>query len=225
MEREKGGDYLPQADLALLEWAKNFHEVSDEMATAWQLPKPEIATIGMLTTNFGVQLDKCHSDQATHSDFVEKNTMRKALIAKIRDFYNTNVRFNKLIDDAGRARLGVTIPDPNTTPGPVPKNYPDLTLKGVPDVICEVKLIMKNPETGRARMPHGYNGAVVASLVSDTPITDPKLLTDEELASTSHHILKFTAPQEGKRVYVSVSYENGTGKCGPPSPIQSFVIP
>jgi hypothetical protein len=132
--------------LALLEWAKNFHEVSDTMATAWQLPKPEIATIGTLTTNFGVQLDKCHNDQATHSDFVEKNTMRKALMAKIRDFYNANVRFNKLIDDAGRAR-----------------------------------------------MPYGYNGAVISSLVSDTPITDPKLLTNEELASTSHHILKFTA--------------------------------
>jgi hypothetical protein len=90
-----------------------------------------------------------------------------------------------------------------TTPMPTPKNYPDLTLKGVPDVICEVKLIMKNPETGRARMPEGYPGAVVASLVSDTPITGPKLLTDEELASTSHHILKFTAAQEGKRVYVA----------------------
>jgi hypothetical protein len=32
---EKKNDYIPAADLTFLEWAKNFQEVADAMATAW----------------------------------------------------------------------------------------------------------------------------------------------------------------------------------------------
>jgi hypothetical protein len=50
-------------------------------------------------------------------------------------------------------------------------------------------------------------------------------LTNSVLATRTPHILEFTELDRGKTVYIAMRWQNKKGHKGPPSEIQSAIIP
>jgi hypothetical protein len=116
-------DYIPEGDYPVLAWATNFHNVCSDNVSAWNLPEARIGPMGNAITDFGVILEKCHSETKTKADTKDKDLQREALETDIREFVNEYIRANHLVTDVDKVRLGVTVPEdaqdrPDTTDTP-----------------------------------------------------------------------------------------------------------
>jgi hypothetical protein len=217
-------DYIPSGDLAFLEWAKNFHSVCTDYATAWGLPAARLATMGAAITNFENILTICHSAANTAADTQDKNDQRKKLKADCRGFAKEFLLYNSKLTKADLRRLGLHVGDGTYSEIPTPAKAPNFLLE-LTTIPGRLKIKISDPDTGKSAMPYGYNGAVVYYDVLDTPPTSAAQLTRSELASSSTHYLDFRPEEEGRRAYVALEYENESGERGPSSAIQSSIIP
>jgi hypothetical protein len=217
-------DYIPSGDLAFLEWAKNFHSVCTDYATAWGLPVARLATMGAAITNFGNILDICLSAAKTAADTQDKNDQREKLEADCRSFAKEFLLYNSKLTKADLRRVGLHVGDGTYSEIGTPGNVPNFIIE-LTTIPGRLKLKITDPETGKAAMPYGYNGVVVYYDVLDEPPASEKQLTRSELASASTHYLDFHTEEEGRRAYISVCYENESGERGRCSAIQSSIIP
>ncbi|MDR0656050.1 MAG: hypothetical protein LBG22_07020, partial [Treponema sp.] len=160
-----------------------------------------------------------HSPQATQ----EKKRVRKISERYLRHFINQYIRYSDKVTDAERDQVGVPNENHDRSPVGKPETSPVFTVEI--DGPGRLKIRLHPEETSRAAIPYGYGGAVIYWKISDAPINDPKLLPESELATASIHTLFFGEPDWGKKVYIALRWQTGSGKRGPPSPIQESIIP
>ncbi|MDR1565820.1 MAG: hypothetical protein LBS48_00875, partial [Treponema sp.] len=69
------------------------------------------------------------------------------------------------------------------------------------------------------------NGAVISWGIFDTPPESLKAMTNTVLATRSPHLLHFDEEERGKRVYITLQWQNESGIRGDPAEMQMAVIP
>jgi hypothetical protein len=117
------------------------------------------------------------------------------------------------------------IPNKDTTRSPIgkPPTTPVFTI--IINGIRRVIIAFHDEGTTSRAIPYGMNGAVISWKVSDTPITDPKLLDHTELATKSPHTRHFGEEDRGKTVYIAMQWQNESGVRGDYGEVLSAIIP
>ena len=143
-----------------------------------------------------------------------KDAARTALLDFARPLYRT-IQYNTAVTDAAKIELGITIPDVEPTPIPVPGFAPGLQVRSVNGRLVSIRLFdPANPE--RKRFPEGVKGAIVMSFIGATAPTNPSLYKMEGPTTTVDTSVLFpegTAP--GTQVWLTALFVNERMQMGP----------
>jgi hypothetical protein len=219
-------DYIPNNDAKFNEWLKFLSQYvgskTSGSAPAWtHIPK---AVLDLLIdiysawyTAYGPTIGP-HTPVQTEA----KNDAKKAAKKMVRPFINQYLRFLPVTDE-DRTAMGIPNHDTTRTPIGRPKTIPvfNIVIKG----IRKVTIPFHDEGTTSRAIPYGMNGAIVSWKVSDTPVTDPKLLEHTELATKSPAVLHFEEADRGKTVSIALQWQNETGVRGDFSEIENAIVP
>jgi hypothetical protein len=147
----------------------------------------------------------------------------KAFFPLYRLFY-AGVKASPLVSNACLEAMGFP-PRPTGEHKRHPVDRLFLNLSAMPMGFLVLRLSFENRDTGSSVKPDYLTGAVIYYMVSDTPVTNPDLLTSSRLATRSPYLLAFDASQCGKTVYLAARWQNRRGELGPWSNIVAAVIP
>jgi hypothetical protein len=140
----------------------------------------------------------------------------------LRGFINQYLRFPP-VTDVDRLALGIRNPDPVRTSRSVPHEEVDFffQLKYKQKLIVHFKV---RGAVGKAK-PHSYHGAVIAWDLLDKPPARLSELTRHVTATRTPYTMEFDEADRGKTMYAALHWQNGKGKDGAWSEIQSAIVP
>jgi hypothetical protein len=121
------------------------------------------------------------------------------------------------------ANMEIPAIDTTRTPIGKPATRPEFHI-----VVKDTRLLsipFKDPGSESKAIPYGMNGAVVSWGIFDTPPTSFKMLGNADLATRSPYLLHFDEEERGKRVYITLQWENESGVRGDPAEMQMAIIP
>jgi hypothetical protein len=208
------------ADLAVI-WKEDLSDTAKRTAYGWDAGECAAAAgaiDGFLSKRAAYMEDKSAAKRLLKDEALDgaKRAMR--------DFANSSVRYNKKMDDAAKARLGVRKGDPTHTSHPDPQTTPviaELTPLGA----CRVELRFHDEKTPDSRaIPGGYNGCLLRYAYEPERITDRALLTQSVLMTRSPFVLNL--PPDAERMYLSCEayWQNGKGRLGQPGEVRHVVV-
>jgi hypothetical protein len=152
------------------------------------------------------------------------NRMAKdAAKSAMRDFANSEIRFNKQMRDEDRLVYGIRPVDRTATPAGAPESYPEAE----PDtrVIRQVTINFWDSATKKWGKPHRVHGAEIRWALLDHAPASVDELTNSDFATASPFTLHFDESQRGQKVYFCLRWETNTNAKGPYGEIYSAVIP
>ncbi|MDR0385824.1 MAG: hypothetical protein LBH60_07080, partial [Prevotellaceae bacterium] len=142
-------------------------------------------------------------DPATSSVVARDNLTdaEKEFFPMYREFYRI-VKGSPLVTNGNLEEMGFPPrPDNSRTRHPVDKQFVDLNVKPLGNLVLNVMFIDR--DSGKSIVPYYLNGVVIYYAVSDTPIVNQKELTTSRLASRSPMELIFEPELRGKSVYLA----------------------
>jgi hypothetical protein len=215
---------LPSGDHDFLEWTGNFNTVLAPLIEGLGIPPAEYELIVALRSTFAAALVLTDASSTRNPGTVAaKNDAHKALEKAVRKMIGSHLKYNDALTNKNREDLGIPIPDTTHTPILPPTTHPVLELK-ISD-IRQIKLYFRDPASETNARPYGVNGAVVFYDIRTSEPDDPEDLKQNVLATRSPFRLNFKDHDRGKRVYVTVCWQNEKGQRGPWSEVQNIVIP
>jgi hypothetical protein len=218
-------EWLPKreqdlADLAAI-WKEDLSSPAKQAAFGWNAAECAAVTgdiDAFLAARAAYQEDKSKLKRLL------KTEAQGAVSKAMRDFANSSVRYNKLMDDAAKARLGLPPGSSGHTPHPDPQTVPVISeLK--PLGACRVEIRFHDEATpGSRAIPSDYNGCLLRYAWGPERLTDKALLTKSKLMTRSPFTLNL--PSDTERLFLSccVCWQNGKGALGQTGEVQSVVI-
>jgi hypothetical protein len=158
----------------------------------------------------------------TSGDVLAKNKAKKAGKHTLRAFNNEFILYSLLVSEQDKVDLG-NHPSNPPSPIPDPPTRPEFFIK-ILDIMRLAIHFWDQGSTSKAK-PYGVNGAVIYWAILDHVPAGIEELTNSVLATRTPHILEFTEQDRGKTVYIAMRWQNEKGRKGPPSEIQSAIIP
>jgi hypothetical protein len=143
--------------------------------------------------------------------------------AAMRDFANTSVRFNKKMDEAAKARMGVFPRDTTPTRHPTPSVRPDIVVENTRNHF-EHKIRALDPANGKATKPEGVHGMRYSWQVGGEKPASAESLPKSKFSRKTDLVITHTEADKAQTAYYAVSYENSAGDAGPWSPVEEAVI-
>jgi len=192
---------------------------------SWGLSAKEISDFNDLTLEAQTSLAVVESNECTKLARTQCRTDFAALVAKMEDIKKRHF-FSPPLTALDFKSLGLDVPDGSHTHVEVLDEEPALTIK--PGEFRQLLFSFKVASTDSKAIPYGHNGAVLywkKCNLGDPAPTSVKELTESELHSVSHFDMWFDEEDRGKIVYFSICWENESSQKGPPSIIQSAIIP
>lgn len=218
--------YLPQGAHEFLIWARNFTETAGHHAPAWGLVQADIDDLKAGTDAYAQALQTADADSASKEDIRAKNTLHTALAAKFKDYVNAKLRYNRAVDNDGRAALGLHVPDGAKTPVHTQEQHVGFTVR--PIHAREHRIDFYVEETRKKAVPYGCNGAVffVKALEPGEPVpVSAEDFHQSDLITHTPHIREFPPSDQGKRACYAACWQNNRGEKGPLSDIQVHIVP
>jgi hypothetical protein len=157
----------------------------------------------------------------TPAETLSKQNAYKRVSQYLRGFINQYLRFPP-VTDMDRLVLGIA----NTTLTRRRKSPPEEKVEFFfkPKDTRQLEVRFGVPGAGRGK-PYGYNGAVIAWALLDSPPARQEDLTRRVTATRTPYTLKFDETDRGKTVYVAVCWQNGKGQNGSWTVMQSAIVP
>jgi hypothetical protein len=218
--------YVPRSDSEFDAFFSNMlgYVTPRVTGTPPQWPHIPVAAVTALSGLYDVWTEAYAKTKGPHLPVDTKNkNAAKTAGTKALDEFITRYLLWDPVTEADRLAMMIPPKDTIRTPQGAPTIHVGFSL----DIhaIYEVAIRFWVLETGKGHVPENMNGVVVYSCVSDTPITSHADLHDSKLLTRHVSVLTFPPEMRGKTVYVACRWENGGGKEGDWSPIQSIVIP
>ncbi len=206
--------YLPTRESELVTWSTSFAQVIAAGATAYGLTDLQSDAYGEAQSAF-VAAHQTANDPATRSpaNIEAKNAAKSALITLTRQLVKV-VQAWPDITDQKRVALGITVPDDEPTPVPVPDTSPRIEITSVDGWMISFQLY-DGGSTSRAK-PEGVQGAYVYRYVGETPPSDVDAWT--MAGSTSKTESKVVIPSSvapGTKVWLTAAWVNTKLQTGP----------
>jgi hypothetical protein len=221
-----GKDYIPSNATLFDVWFKFLVQYVEQKTSGskpdWSHIPPEVVAMILAAYAAWYTVYSAAVGPHTEVDTEARNNAKKAAVKVIRPFVNQYLRFPPVTDE-DRTAMGIPNHDGTRSHIGKPATTPvfNTRIRG----IGKVTVVFHDEDTESRRIPYGMNGAVISIKISDTPITDPKMLDRTELATKSPHDLHFEAKDRGKTVYIAMQWQNESGIRGNFSEIQSAIIP
>jgi hypothetical protein len=226
MSNKNKGDWIPDADPEFDAQYKKYCQVVNQKTSGSPPEWTHIpaARVTDLTTGYAdwhlayVKLNTAH----TSGDVLAKNEAKKTGGHIWRTFNNEFILYSTLVSDQDKLDLGN---HPHNPPSPIPDpdTRPEFYIK-ILDIMRLAIHFWDQGSTSKAK-PYGMDGAVIYWAILDHIPAGIEELTNSVLATRTPHILEFTEQDRGKTVYIALRWQNEKGRKGPPSEIQSAIIP
>jgi hypothetical protein len=219
-------DYIPanagKFNDFLIKMCKYTSQRASGAGAVWKhIPKEDLDALNNGYFAWGTAYGGFLEDPHRPSKIQARRDAQKIAVSLVRDFVNRFLRHAPVTDE-DRVEMGIPVRDKTKTPSGIPQEEVEFYLK--PKGEQKIKVYFKVLGADGKAKPHGYNGAFVAWAVLDNPPALYSELTNHALASRRPFTLEFTRDQRKKEVYVALCWQNGSGKNGAYSAIQSSVI-
>jgi hypothetical protein len=218
-------DFLPEKDRSLLQWVTSFLSYLSSVMMRIGFPSDVYAKLTELCTSFSQKLDAAETPATrTKLTVQDKNTVKSALKASVRQAVREYLTYNHEVTDTDRDGLGIPIHKTTRTPAPVATEAPEADI----DTSVIGRLIIAFFEKGhrhKKAKPAGQHCVEIAWTLSDTPVTRWDELIRSNVDTNSPFTLVFENDQRGKTIYFAIRWENTRGEKGPWSEITSAIIP
>lgn len=165
--------YLPNTDSGLRDWAKNFSDKAAALLdpTAVGLTAAQVIEYAAAYADYDIKyIAAVEPNTRGGATILAKNQSKEALIVLSRELamYVANASGTT---DLQRYEFGLTIPDTEPTPTPVPTTPPNLSIQLVTGRVVTIRLRdAENPDS-RGK-PEGVIGAAVLSYVGEAIPSD-----------------------------------------------------
>ena len=153
-----------------------------------------------------------YGDVDSTANRMAKDEAKEAARAAMRDFANSNIRYNKQMRDEDKLVYGIRPPDRTPTTGGAPESYPEA--EADTSVIRQVTINFWDSATKKRGKPHGVHGAEIRwALLDHTPASEDELV-NSGFDTASPFTLKFDESQRGQRLYFCLRWETNTNLTG-----------
>jgi hypothetical protein len=219
-----GADYIPQGDSTFLTWVKNLFAYLVIHAIDWNIdPTTWMHIYPPMTTAYEDALTKAKDPNRGTADVLLKNETRDVLKTAMRKYVNEHLKYNSLIGDDDRKRLGLSVRDTKPTPAPDPTTFPVAAVKHPSPGVIEIHVT--DSESGRKAKPAGIHGFELAWGILETPPADWGQLSHSSFCTRTPLRLTFSGNERGKTLYFALRWENTRGVKGPWTEILNAIIP
>jgi hypothetical protein len=220
-------DFVPDEDAA---YDKFFKNITQYVAKKCGGDPPEWTHIPQaartaLSADYGAWYTAYGPTTNTHTseDTAEKNRVKKATKKRLRTFIKVYLRYHPDVTNKDRDNCGIPNDDETRTPVPDPPTRPEFIIKLLD--IMRLAIHFWDQGSSRKAKPYGIDGAVIYWAILDHVPAGIEELVNSVLATRTPHVLEFTERDRGKTVYIALRWQNEKGRKGPPSEIQSAIIP
>lgn len=209
-------DYIPAPDAAFDTWQENFVTYASANLAALGLVAGDLTPVttaqSAWKTSYPAHVAAAAAAQAARQT---KDADRGGLVAAIRPLVR-RLQASPSVDDAERAALGITVPEP---PGPIgpPTTNPVVTIDCGMRLQHTINFTDSATPTKKAK-PAGVLGAEIwiAILPVGTPTpTDPDDFEFVAIDTRTPYTLDFAGPDGGKNAHYILRWVNPTGEKGP----------
>jgi len=206
--------YLPSRESELVTWSNNFSALVQADAAAYGLNEGQTDAYSDAQIAF-VDAYQVANDPTTRSpkNIETKNLAKQALVALTRELVKVCQAWPAMTNDK-RVALGITVPDVDPTPVPVPEFAPQLDVVGVSGRTFSLRL--RDSVTGERKKPEGVQGATVVSYVGETIPADMRQWHFEGITTRTNVDVEFgaTVPM-GAKVWLAAFWYNRRAESGP----------
>jgi hypothetical protein len=206
-------DFIPAAEAEFLTFATTFNAGITAHGTLLGI-SPALATDNTAKlTVYTAAYRAAAAPNAGKLDREDRREKREDLTKNIRKIKNAYIDADPLDVVTPEILLDFGLPakDTTRTDVPDPTEVVSFTLEG-----GEYLQVIVNPPR--------YNGAVARCKAGGPAPETHKDLTSSKLLTRPREILTFEDTELGQTLYIALYRQNGKGRLGPPSPIQSRVI-
>jgi hypothetical protein len=229
----KTGDWIPtreqDLDDLLVKWDECLSNSAKRTKYGWDTPT--CADLILQIGDYQNAREEYKADDSS-AHLIVKNNKKEIVIAAMRRFASSSIRFNPRMTEEEKLDLGVQERDSHNTPQPTPTDHVEFSLRL--DVQSHTVWVDYHIAGSKSHSKGRYHGVEVRYWV--LPLDAPPLVTAEdpswrsEVDTSTPWSHTFTTPEIGQRVYIVLRWENssvGTDQAagkGPWSLIQSIVI-
>ncbi|GMO51924.1 MAG: hypothetical protein Pg6C_17030 [Treponemataceae bacterium] len=218
------GDWLPSREQDLVDlcqkWKAGLENQANTTVFGWKAA--EVADALAKVTAF-LTARAAYEDVDSTANRMAKDEAKDAARAAMRDFANSNIRYNKQMNDEAKLVYGIRPVDRTPTTGGAPESYPEA--EADTSVIRQVTINFWDSATKKRGKPHGVHGAEIRwALLNHAPASVDEIV-NSGFDTASPFTLRFDEGQRGQKVYFCLRWETNTNLKGPFGEIYSAVIP
>jgi hypothetical protein len=217
-------DWIPAREQDLVDlaekWTITLADTAKQTAFGWNTAECTEATAkiaAFLTARSAYEADNSTGKR------IAKDEAKADAVDEMRDFANSQVRFNKKMKDEDRLFLGLRHADTAPTSHPVPTSQPDTdVLNSINHFEHKVRAL--NHSTGDTSKPADAYGVRYSWQVGGEKPASGADLPKTKFSRKATLMVTHTEVDKTKTAYYATCYENSKGEQGPWSPIVEAVI-
>ncbi|MDR0550915.1 MAG: hypothetical protein LBG72_02725 [Spirochaetaceae bacterium] len=217
-------DWVPTREQDLVDlcqkWKAGLENQANTTAFGWKAA--EAADALAKVTAF-LTARAAYEDVDSTANRMAKDEAKDAARAAMRDFANSDIRYNKQMNDEAKLVYGIHPVDRTPTTGGAPESYPEA--EADTSVMRQVAIHFWDSVTKKRGKPHGVHGAEIRWALLDNPPRSVEDLTKSAFDTASPYTFKFDESDRGKSLYICPCWENNKGEKGPYGEIVKVIIP
>jgi hypothetical protein len=217
-------DWIPTKEQDVVDlvetWKTVLGDTAKVVAFGWN--QVEVTEVLSKITGFTDARAAFKADNSSAKRIV-KDEAKEMVVDTLRDFANSDVRFNKNMSDADKLQLGVRLRDGTPTHHQPPTSQPDTVVENSGNHF-EHRVRAVHHSTGNANKPADVYGVRYAWQVGGEKPATGADLPKTQFSRRTVMVITHTEADKAKTVYYATCYENGKGDMGPWSPIEEAVI-
>lgn len=159
----------------------------------------------------------------TSSNRKKKDEAKTALIAAMRKFANSQLRYNEKMTDTDREGFGLKPKDTNPTVQMPPKSQPHVVIEHTKNHF-EILIKALSHEANESHRPEDAYGVRYVWQVGGEMPANGEDLGKQKFSRKTAQVVTFKEEDKGKTVFCSACYENSKGEVGPFAEIEDSVI-
>ncbi|MDR0729578.1 MAG: hypothetical protein LBF19_05610 [Prevotellaceae bacterium] len=216
-------DYIPQGPDKFNAFQGNFLTLVVANKTAWGINDAAIAPLQTRQATWDVLYPKASSPtDRTPADVLARKECQAAYTHDIRGFVNQQLRYNQLVSDPDRERLGLRVPSSSRHPVSPPVTAPAVIHIDTSETRRHT--VQFTNEIGARAKPAGVHGCeIYMKKGGDPPVSDAEFIFAGTDTSTPF-VVDFDIADIGKTIYYHLRWVNTVGVAGPWSPLVSAIV-
>ncbi|MDR2362299.1 MAG: hypothetical protein LBD91_06165 [Prevotellaceae bacterium] len=217
-------DYIPKGPNAFNTFQFNFIDLVTTNKAAWGITDAAIAPLAAQKAVWDVVYPKAsNEDNRSRADVLAREECQAAYTGDIRLFVNQQLRYNPLVSDPDKLRLGLHVPSGTREDAPEPDKAP-LVIKIDTSESRRYTIHFGN-ELGERAKPAGVHGCEIYMKKGGDPPTADSEFTFAGTDTNTPFVVDFDIADIGKTVYYHLRWVNTVGVRGPWSRQESAIVP